>query len=640
METVRIFRVLRRRWKFIFVVTLVGVLLGSLAAVRSANDDTDSAAVEQVFYDVRHTLIVSEETDFGLNLDQTAFFTTIGAIPDTVAAQLDGDADELAASVQTITDPGLRTLVISAVAETPDEATTVTNSFAAALVELLRSEGLEAYNSQLADADGAVTELSDGIASLDDQIDALEARIRTLDDQIAGVDGDGDGEPEEPENLDALSEQRGELAGEVDVLEAQRNSELASLQLAVEARDVLLEQGEPSPPLATLDITDPDRVSQREYNQRVAAGREGQANYRSGVSSIPEGGGGGSLSSSVLDNPIALAVGGLVGGLFIGLIAAIGWARLDHRILDKEEAEQYFGLPVIAEIPKLRSREKKNPVVMSRDEPMSHIAEAYRSLRSSLIYARDFGDATADAATDDGSDEGTVVLVTSPGASEGKTSTVANLANVLAEEEYSVLAVNCDFRRPRLAYFLDGDHEPRRLSKTSIEGVRMINHVTADGSEAHPTDVIRSQKRVIEQAKQRFDVVLLDTAPLLATNDANELLPSADLVVIVAQVGRTTKEGAEATRELLERRRAPVAGVVLIGSDGANRSPGYYYYYSDHKSSRLRSRFRRTKSRARRDAKYYEQRRRSRDLAPADGARAGEVDLDVTQEDVEVQVGR
>ena len=319
----------------------------------------------------------------------------------------------------------------------------------------------------------------------------------------------------------------------------------------------------------SLDVTDPGRVSEREFDQRVAAGSEGQANYRAGETSIPRVVAVGSLSSSVIDNPSRLIVGGLVGGLFIGLVAAFVWARLDHRILDKDEAEQYFGLPVIAEIPKLRNREKRNPVVMSRDEPMSHIAEAYRSLRSSLIYAHDFGDAASDADAADASTEGTVVLVTSPGASEGKTSTVANLANVLAEEEYSVLAVNCDFRRPRLAYFLDGDPEPRRLSKTSIEGVRMINHVTAEGSEAHPTDVVRSQKRVIAQAKERFDVVLLDTAPLLATNDANEVLPCADLVLIVAQVGRTTKEGAEATRELLERRRAPVAGVVLIGSDSA-----------------------------------------------------------------------
>ncbi len=640
METVRTFRVLRRRWKLIILLALVGLLLGSLAAVRTADDDGVDAVVEPVYYDVRHTLIVSDETDFGVNLEQAAFFTTIGAIPDNVAVELGGDADELAARVQTITDPSLRTLVISAVAETPDEATTLTNAFAETLLEFLRQEGLENYNAQLADAENAVTELSDAVGSLDDRIEALEERIRSVDDQIAGVDSDGDGEPEPPDDADPLIEQRDDLTAELGLLEIERNSTLAGLQVAVEARDALLEQGPPPAPLTSLDITDPDRVSQREFNQRIAAGREGQANYRAGVASIPAGGGGSSLSSSVLDNPIALIIGGLVGGLFIGLIGAIVWSRLDHRILDKEEAEQYFGLPVIAEIPKLRNREKKNPVVMSRDEPMSHIAEAYRSLRSSLIYARDFGDATGDAGATEASTSGTVVMVTSPGASEGKTSTVANLANVLAEEEYTVLAVNCDFRRPRLAFFLDGDHEPRRLSKTSIDGVRMINHVTAEGSEAHPTDVIRSQKRVIGQAKERFDVVLLDTAPLLATNDANEILPSADLVVIVAQVGRTTKEGAEATRELLERRRAPVAGVVLIGSDSANRSPGYYYYYSDRKGSRFRSRFWRTKTRSRRDARYYDQRRRDSAAARDQGVAEGRIHHDVADEDVEVQVGR
>ena len=152
-----------------------------------------NAVVERVYYDVRHTLIVNDETDFGVNLEQAGFFVTIGAIPDTVAAELGGDADDLAASVQTITDPGLRTLVVSAVAETPEEATTVTNAFAAALVESLRHEELDKYATQLADAEAEVTKLSDAVALLDDDLDSTEGRIRSLDDQIAGVDSDGNG---------------------------------------------------------------------------------------------------------------------------------------------------------------------------------------------------------------------------------------------------------------------------------------------------------------------------------------------------------------------------------------------------------------------------------------------------------------
>ena len=649
METVRLFRVLRRRWKLIFVITLVGTLLGALAAVR-ASDDGNAPVVEQVYYDVRHTLIVNDEGEFGVNLEQAAFFTTIGEIPDTVAAELGGDADELAATVQTITNPSLQTLVVSAVAETQDQATTVTNAFAEALIAFLSAEELDAYNSQLANAEEEVATLSASVQQLDDEIDRLEDRIAALDSQIEGEDTDG--VVEEPENPDDLIDQRDDLAAELDLLEVERNSVLARLQAAVETRDQLVQQGEPRAPLVTLDVSDPQQVSQREYEQRIAAGSEGTANYREGES-VPSGGGGGGISSSVLDSPLALFLGGFFGGLFVGTILALILARLDHRILDKEDAEHYFGLPVIAEIPKLRRPHRRLPVIVSRDEPMSHIAEAYRVLLSSLIYARDFGDGGPAATTgedDDAPQEGTVVLVTSPGASEGKTSTVANLSNVLAEQDYSVLAVNCDFRRPRLAYFLEGDHEPRRLSKTSIEGVRMINHVTAAGAEEHPTEAIRAQKGVIAEARNRFDVVLLDTAPVLATNDANEVIPSADLVLIVAQVGRTTKEGAEATRELLERRRAPVAGVVLVGSDVSASTPGYYYYYSDRKGSRLR--FIRARSRARRDAKYFERRRRDggeknkgdkknkRGKKDIDAKSKSATSVDVVDHDAEVKVGR
>jgi Mrp family chromosome partitioning ATPase/capsular polysaccharide biosynthesis protein len=651
VETVRLFRVLRRRWKLIFVITLVGTLLGALAAVR-VSDDENAPVVVQVYYDVRHTLIVNDEGQFGVNLEQAAFFTTIGEIPDTVAAELGGDADELAATVQTITNPGLQTLVVSAVAETEDQATTVTNAFAGALIAYLSAEELDAYNSQLANAEEEAATLSTEVEQLDDEIDRLEDRIATLDRQIEGEDPDGDGAVEEPENPDDLIDQRNDLAAELDLLEFERNSVLARLQAAVETRDQLVQQGEPRAPLVTLDVSDPQRVSQREYEQRIEAGTEGTANYRAGES-VPSGGGGGGISSSVLDNPLALLLGGVFGGLFVGTVLALILARLDHRILDKEDAEHYFGLPVIAEIPKLRRPHRRLPVIVSRDEPMSHIAEAYRALLSSLIYARDFGDG-AQAATsgehDDAAHEGTVVLVTSPGASEGKTSTVANLSNVLAEQDYSVMALNCDFRRPRLAYFLEGDHEPRRLSKTSIDGVRMINHVTAAGSEEHPTEAIRAQKRVIAEARARFDVVLLDTAPVLATNDANEVIPSADLVLIVAQVGRTTKEGAEATRELLERRRAPVAGVVLMGSDVSASTPGYYYYYSDRKGSRLR--FIRARSRARRDARYFERRRRDggeknkrdkksrRGKKKMDAKSKPDTGVDVVDHDAEVKVGR
>ena len=401
-----------------------------------------------------------------------------------------------------------------------------------------------------------------------------------------------------------LDEQLAALQSEIDDQERARTAIQARLDLAIVNEDAVVAQGPPTPPMLTLDVSVPSVVTQRERDRRLAAGREGTANY-SQIADLPTGSGGG-ISSSLLDSPRALVLSGILGGVLTGFALALAWARLDHRLLDKEESEEYFGLPVIAEIPKIRRSFRKKPIIISHTEPMSQIAEAYRSLRSSLMYVRDFGDEENENGDPAESQLATVILITSPGAAEGKTSTVANLATVLAEEGYSVLTINCDFRRPRLAFFMGGEHEPRRVSATDVDGVSLINHVTADGADARPSDALREQKRVIESARDRFDVILLDTAPMLATNDAAEVLPLCDLVLVVARVGQTTKESAEATREILERRQAPVAGVVLVGSESAASAPGYYYYYNDRKGAKWR--FSALRSRRRRDEKHLAKR--------------------------------
>lgn len=619
METIRYFRQLRRRWKLILAVTLVGLALGAIAANRVANRD-DVDFVEVVYYDVKHTLIVNEANPSGVNLPQAAFFATIGRVPESVAARIDDDPTELAASVQTLTNSSLRTIIISAVQDTPKRATEVTNAFAEELILLLQDDDVRVYNEAVSARNVAVETAAADVDRMDDALESLRVEADALDTQLDALQNpvaelDDNGEPlsvelEQSEidataqQIESLTEDRNGIGVEVTDLERQRTALQSRLEIAIVDQDETLAQGEPVPTMLTLDVTAPSEVTERERSRRLAAGREGTANY-SRVEDLPTAGGRG-ISSSLLDSPRALLLVGLLGGFFGGLALALAWARLDHRILDKDEAEEYFGLPVIAEIPKLRKEFRKKPIIVSHAEPMSHLAEAYRSLRSALMYVRDFGDNNASTSANDGTTSGTVILITSPGASEGKTSTVANLATVLAEEGYSVLTVNCDFRRPRLAFFMGGEHEPRRLSATDVEGVSLINHVTVDGAEAHPSDVLREQKRVITSARSRFDVILLDTAPLLATNDAAEVLPLCDLVLVVSQVGRTTKESAEATKQILERRQAPVAGVVLVGSNGVASTPGYYYYYNDRKSARWR--FANLRSRRRNDEKHLQNR--------------------------------
>jgi Mrp family chromosome partitioning ATPase len=141
-----------------------------------------------------------------------------------------------------------------------------------------------------------------------------------------------------------------------------------------------------------------------------------------------------------------------------------------------------------------------------------------------------------------------------------------------------VLVINCDFRRPTLHRYFGLPSEARRVFDTEVPGVWVITDVTSGGSDANPALILEEQRRLVASARKRFDVIVLDTAPLLTTNDATEIMDSADLTVVVCRAGVTTIDGAIRARELLVRIAAPASGVVLLGSQASPND--YYYYYS------------------------------------------------------------
>ena len=265
--------------------------------------------------------------------------------------------------------------------------------------------------------------------------------------------------------------------------------------------------------------------------------------------------------------------------------------RLDRRIRTRAETEAAFALPVLAEVPQVKKAQRRDEEIVASLAPLSRVAEAYRAVRSSLLFTR--AAMTADEAStptvrngngavpggtlfEPDHDEPLVVMVTSAAPGEGKTTTTANLAAVFAEAGSSVLVVNCDFRRPTIHRYFGVEDEPRRVHETSIAGVKIVTNVLADPG-SNPAQVVAAQRQVVAAARGRFDVILLDTAPLLTANDAVELVASADMLVLVARMGVTRTDNAERSIELLNRLDVAIAGVVLVGS--ASGSNDYYYYY-------------------------------------------------------------
>jgi Mrp family chromosome partitioning ATPase len=350
--------------------------------------------------------------------------------------------------------------------------------------------------------------------------------------------------------------------------------------------------GPPTTRFSTLQKAAAIPIDQQEYFARLGLGSTSRNNLSvgNGSDAVDE-----SLASHSQDSPVSgPAARGLLGAFF-GLLLGIGLAflreRLDRRVLQRADAEEAFHLPVLAEVPQITKTQQRERELVANTAPLSRFTEAFRAVRSSVLFTRAAIEAEAGAPSARGvgngappggslfepdPDDPLVVMITSASPGEGKTTTTANLAAVFAEAGSSVLVVNCDFRRPALHRFFDIEDEPRRVHETNVPGVKVVTNVLTDPA-SNPAQVLAAQRQVVAAARGRFDVILLDTAPLLTANDAVELVSSADLVLLVARVGVTRSDTAERSMALLTRLDVPLAGVILMGVSSATND--YYYYY-------------------------------------------------------------
>lgn len=278
-------------------------------------------------------------------------------------------------------------------------------------------------------------------------------------------------------------------------------------------------------------------------------------------------------------------IGGVI-GLLLGAGLALLVERLDSRLRGREEAEHAYQLPVLAEIPTLPWQHRHSVSVLSAAEPGSATAEAYRALRSAILLVR--AQPAGDHASVTPTIEPAVIMVTSARDGEGKTTTVANLAVVLAETGRRVLVLSLDFRNPRLHRYLNvpaGAGLSDLLSAQRTEDLRNVVRdsffpgvqVATSGQETgHPGALLTGVGPLINEARHLADIVLIDTAPLLSVSDAVELSPHVDAALVVSRVNRTTRQQAAACQRLLSRLGVPTLGLALVGHTGTTiRFDGY-----------------------------------------------------------------
>jgi succinoglycan biosynthesis transport protein ExoP len=257
----------------------------------------------------------------------------------------------------------------------------------------------------------------------------------------------------------------------------------------------------------------------------------------------------------------------------IGLALAIGIAfiaeRLDDRLRSRHDLETYAGVPVLAVVPRVRSwrRGENSSLVMIMD-PDSGPAEAYRTLRTGVLF---------DAASHNGSE---VVLVTSPEAGEGKTTTTANLGVALAQAGKRVLLLSADLRRPRLQSFFDLTGQmgltnvlagEERLSAAIVRpfGMNNLSLLPSGPVPGNPAELLGSQsmRSLMMEIRNEADVVLIDAPPVLAVADSLTLAQYSDAVLLVADSEKTQRSAVHQARQHLHRVRARVMGAVLNNFD-------------------------------------------------------------------------
>lgn len=278
-------------------------------------------------------------------------------------------------------------------------------------------------------------------------------------------------------------------------------------------------------------------------------------------------------------------------GAFLGLALGFGLAfmrdHLDKTIRSEEDVNEALGIPVLSRVPRIPLRKDRS--LISSLGSSSLPAESYRTLRTNVRYAR----------AGEGARE---ILVTSPGARDGKSVTAANLAVTFAQQGRRTVLIDADMRRsvqheifeisrePGLSDLLSGETTLENvLVQTDIGGLLVL---PAGNSPPNPAELLGSRRveDLLHQLRERFDHVIVDSPPVLAVTDAAVLASRMEGVLLVVRADQTHRAAAEDTLQQMSRVNATVLGVVVndaraSGRYGHNYSH-YYRYYGEEPEQR------------------------------------------------------
>jgi len=322
------------------------------------------------------------------------------------------------------------------------------------------------------------------------------------------------------------------------------------------------------------------------------------------------------MLSHVRINPIKVSQTGMAGlilGLVLGLIVALILETMDTSVGTIEEVENFLEVPVIGFVPHLSHEEgmelfsgeegletsgaalERQMRLVSHFSPPSTIAEAYRSLRTNLLFSQ--------------AGEHRVVLVTSSTVKEGKSTIAANLSVVIAQQGARVLLIDADMRKPMQHHAFGIKRTPglgevllgqqpwqdavSRFSDVMLgdmgidqalmtPGLDQLDILTCGQVNANPPDLLGSplMSTILDEAREDYDMVILDMPPLLHTADATVVASKVDGVLLVYHIGSVVRGALKRVKANIENVGGKVLGVALNGVRG-DLSPDYSNYKMD-----------------------------------------------------------
>lgn len=282
---------------------------------------------------------------------------------------------------------------------------------------------------------------------------------------------------------------------------------------------------------------------------------------------------------------------GMVLGLFLGTVVAFLLEFLDDRIKSTDDLTKVVPVPLLGIAPSSSSkRSKQDYALMTAENPTSAVAEAFRSLRTNLMFATRAGAPK-------------VMNVTSTDAGEGKSSSAVNLATAFAQAGKTVLLVDADLRKPTLhkrfkldnskglANYLVGQETLQGVTQTCF--IPEVYIITSGPLTPNPVELLSGERLAdlvayAESPDCEFDIIIIDSPPILGLADALVIGNRTHATLLVAAYNQAHKRPIQAAFNRLRQARNNVIGVIMTKARGhagdSYYNYDYYYTYGDKKA--------------------------------------------------------